>query len=77
MMIYVKICLGFLILYFIYTPLLVIIHIPYTQKWAAGYNPPLRFGGHRMMDGFIYCKCFICRKYNKVNMNICMAFCFV
>ena len=24
--------------------LLVIIHISLTQKWAAGYNPPLRFG---------------------------------
>ena len=33
--------------------LLVIIHIPYTQKWAAQYNAPLRSGGHTMMDGFI------------------------
>ena len=31
-----------LILYFIYTPLLVIIHIPYTQKWAGGHRCSLR-----------------------------------
>ena len=52
-------------------------HIPYTQKWAAGYNPPLRFWGRRMMGGFIYCVDFIRRKYNKVNKNICMGFDFV
>ena len=57
--------------------LLVIIYIPYTQKWAAGCNPPLRFGRHTMIGGFIYCKGFIRRKYNKVNMNICMYFDFV
>ena len=34
----------FLVRYSIGTPLLVIIHIPRTQKWADGYNPPLRFG---------------------------------
>ena len=32
----------FWVLYFMDTALLVIIHIILTQKWAAGYNPPLR-----------------------------------
>ena len=36
--------LRFLVTYFINTTLLVIIHIKYTKKWAAGYNPPLRSG---------------------------------
>ena len=54
MMFDVKIIFGFLFRYFIYTTLLVIIHIPSTQKWAAGYNPPLRFGKRKMMGGFIY-----------------------
>ena len=44
---------------------------------AAQRSAPLHFWRRTMMGGFIYCKGFIRRKYNKVNMNICMAFCFV
>ncbi len=35
-------CMSFWVLYFIDTTLLVMIHIPYTQKWAAECNPPLQ-----------------------------------
>ena len=35
---------NFLVRYFINAALLVIIHIPRTQKWAAQCNAPLRFG---------------------------------
>ena len=30
-----------------------VIHIGFTQKWAAGYNLPLRSGKRTMMGGFI------------------------
>ena len=33
-----------MVLYFMYTPLLVIIHIPNTQKWAGGFIEPSRYG---------------------------------
>ena len=39
--------------YYISTKLLVCLHIPNTQKWAAECNPPLRFRRHTMMDGII------------------------
>ena len=42
----------FWVLYFMDTALLVRVYIPYTQKWAAGCNPPLRSGAHTMMDWF-------------------------
>jgi len=32
------------------------IHIPHTQKWAAGCDPPLRSEKHTMMDKFKYFK---------------------
>ncbi len=35
---------GFGVRYCKYTALLVMIHIPYTQKWAAQCNAPLRSG---------------------------------
>ena len=43
----------FLVRYFMGAALLVIIHILHTQKWAAGYNPPLRSGRHTMIEKFI------------------------
>ena len=45
--------MGFLERYYIDTALLVIIHIGFTQKWAAGYNPPLRFG-KRIERRYVY-----------------------
>ena len=36
---------GVWVLYFIDTALLVVIHIPYTQKWARGFTEPSRYGG--------------------------------
>ncbi len=43
----------FWVRYFIIIALLVVIHISLTQKWAAGYNPPLRSGKHTMMGEFL------------------------
>ncbi len=36
---------GFWVTYCIGTALLVIIHIPHTQKWARGFTEPSRYGG--------------------------------
>ena len=46
----------FLIRYFIYTTLLLIIHILCTQKWAAQCDAPLRSGRRTMMGEIIYYK---------------------
>ena len=37
-------CMGFWVLYFIDTTLLVMIHILCTQKWAGGHTVPSRYG---------------------------------
>ena len=42
MMFDVQICLGFWILYFFATALLVMIYIPYKQNWAGGHRCSLR-----------------------------------
>ena len=34
---------GVWVLYFIDTALLLVIHIPYTQKWARGFTEPSRY----------------------------------
>ena len=72
MMFEVKICSEVLVLYFIGAPLLVILHIPCTQKWAAQCNAPLRSGKFKMMGEFIYCKCFILQHYRHVKINYCI-----
>ena len=35
---------GVWVLYFIDTALLLVIHIPHTQKWARGFTEPSRYG---------------------------------
>ena len=59
----------FWVRYFIIIALLVVIHISLTQKWAAGFNPPLRSGKHTMMGEFLNKKYIRC-KYNNVSNNI-------
>ena len=44
---------GVLVTYYISTTLLVMIQIPYTQKWAAQYNAPLHSVKHTIMGKFI------------------------
>lgn len=43
---------------------------------AAQRSAPLHFWRRTMMGGFIYCKGFIRRKYNKVNMEYMYGFLF-
>ena len=50
--------------------LLVIIHIPYTQKWASGSDPTLRSGRHTMMDEIINSISLIRDKYYNVRKNV-------
>ena len=49
--------------YFIGTSLLVLIHILYTQKWAAQCDAPLRSGEHTLMGEIIHCNNFKRSKY--------------
>ena len=61
----------FLARYFIDAALLVIIHIQKTQKWASGYNPPLRSVELTMMCRIICRKSYTRRENFKVRINYC------
>ena len=59
----------FLVRYFIITALLAVIHVAFTQKWAAQHSAPLRSVKHTMMGEFLNKKYIRC-KYNNVNLHI-------